>query len=91
MQPLSQNRDSQGGGDCAAILACSIRRNGNRHYALNPTPLRRRPHWPTTQVQTTFISPGATSCAEAGRSQMFRKGVLLPLLLVLAGMLAAAQ
>jgi len=43
------------------------------------------------QFQTTRVSPRATSTSEAGGSRMFRQGVLLALLIVLTGMLAAAQ
>ena len=115
MQSLSQNRDGQNGGDCAAILACStIRRNGNRHqtvslvprhYALSPRRWGRRPHWSATKAQTrltafrsvtcapgsTGVSPRATRSSEAGKSRMFRKGVLLACLIVLTAMIAAAQ
>ena len=73
MQSLSQNRDGQNGGDCAAILACStIRRNGNRHqtvglvprhYALSPRPLGRRPHWSATKVQTRLTAFRPVTCA----------------------------
>jgi hypothetical protein len=115
MQSLSQSRDGQNGGDCAAILDCStIRRNGNRHqtvslvprrYARSPGRFGRRPHWSATKVQTRLtafrpvtcapgsirVSPGATSSSAAERSRTFRKGVLLPFLMLLMGMLAAAQ
>jgi hypothetical protein len=73
MQSLSQNRDGQNDGDCAAILACStIRRNGNRyqtvslvprHYALSPGRLGRRPHWSATKVQTRLTPFRPVTCA----------------------------
>ncbi len=114
MQSLSHHRDGQTGGDCAASLACTIRRNGNRHqavslvprhYALSPRPSTRRPYWSATKAQTrltafrpatsahrsTSVSLGATSPSDAGRLRTFRKGVLLPFLILLTGMLAAAQ
>ena len=76
-----------------------------RRYALSPGRFGRTPHWSATKVQTRLtafrpvtrapgsprVFPEATSSSAADRPRMFRKGMLLPLLILLAGMLAAAQ
>jgi hypothetical protein len=73
MRLVSQNRDSQSGGDCSASLICStIRRNGNRHqtaspvprnYALSWRPKPLRPLRSATKVQTRLTPFRPVTCA----------------------------
>ena len=104
MLSLSQNRDGQTGGDCAASLACAtIRRNGNRFQTVSPIGRRRR--WSATRAQTrsiafrpvtgtpgsTGISPRVANPSGTRRSRMFGTAVLLAFFVAVMGMLAAAQ